>query len=61
MKSMLRKCVTCKLVHGKTVTAPKEPSLNQVLGLIIPIHSKQVELIMLDQYFTDLKMIQILK
>ena len=27
MKSILRKCVTCKLVHGKTVTPPKEPSL----------------------------------
>ena len=46
MKSMLRKCVTCKLVHGKTVIAPKEPSLNQ--GLVL---TKQAELIMLDQYF----------
>ena len=27
VKSILRKCVTCKLVHGKTVTPPKEPSL----------------------------------
>ena len=61
MKSMLRKCVTCKLVHGKTVIAPKEPSLNQVLGLTIRIHSKQAEPIMLDQYFTDLKTIQMLK
>ena len=27
VKSILRKCVTCKVVHGKTVTPPKEPSL----------------------------------
>ena len=27
VKSILRKCVTCKLVYGKTVTPPKEPSL----------------------------------
>ena len=27
MKSILRKCVTCKLVHGKTVIYPKELSL----------------------------------
>ena len=27
MKSILRKCVTCKLVHEKTVIPPKEPPL----------------------------------
>ena len=27
VKSILRKCITCKLVHGKTVIPSKEPSL----------------------------------
>ena len=66
VKSILRKCVTCKLVYGKTVTPPKEPSLPsfsyQVSRYqVLRIHSKQSELIMMDQFFTNLQLVEMLK
>ena len=60
VKSVLRKYVTFKLVDGKLLFLQRNHPY-QVLELTIHIHSKPLELIMPDQCFTKLLMVEMLK